>query len=226
MFIPIRTDNKHLSPSPMVISLIILNTLVFLIYAFIPNQHEMSQFVYKYGLIPNQLTSISHTIGIWNLAFWKPIFTHLFCHGSILHFVGNMWMLWIFGRPVEKVLGSAGFALFYILGGIAASAFYVVFNSNFGGVIYGASGAVSAVLAMYYFLFPLSRVLGLFIVFLMEIRAIWYVAFWAIAQLLGLLSPSSSVPILGLIGGALFGFALYFSLKDRFHQQRRKVFYV
>ena len=51
---------------------------------------------------------------------WYPFLTHMWLHGSLLHIIGNMWVLLIFGDNVEDRLGSVRYLVFYLLGGIAA----------------------------------------------------------------------------------------------------------
>lgn len=70
-----------------------------------------------------------------NPAF-KPwqIITHMFMHGgaslnnlSIMHLLFNMLALWMFGTPVEQVLGSKRFLFIYISAGLGAVAMQVGF---------------------------------------------------------------------------------------------------
>ena len=70
-----------------------------------------------------------------NPAF-KPwqIITHMFMHGgayldnlSIMHLLFNMFALWMFGTPVEQVLGSKRFLFIYISAGLGAVAMQVGF---------------------------------------------------------------------------------------------------
>jgi membrane associated rhomboid family serine protease len=70
-----------------------------------------------------------------NPAF-KPwqIFTHMFMHGgaylnnlSIMHILFNMFALWMFGTPVEQVLGSKRFLFIYFSAGLGAVAMQVGF---------------------------------------------------------------------------------------------------
>jgi len=51
---------------------------------------------------------------------WETIFTSMFMHASILHILGNMIFLWIFGNNVEDSMGPLKFLAFYILGGVVA----------------------------------------------------------------------------------------------------------
>ena len=70
-----------------------------------------------------------------NEAF-KPwqIITHMFMHGgadlnnlSIMHLLFNMFALWMFGSPVEQVLGSKRFLFIYFSAGLGAVALQVGF---------------------------------------------------------------------------------------------------
>ena len=48
--------------------------------------------------------------------------TSMFMHGGVFHLGTNMLFLWIFGNNVEDALGPARFLVFYLLGGLAATA--------------------------------------------------------------------------------------------------------
>lgn len=58
------------------------------------------------------------------------LFTSMFLHGGILHIVGNMWYLWIFGDNIEDVHGKGKFLLFYFGAGVAASFAHALFNMD------------------------------------------------------------------------------------------------
>ena len=60
---------------------------------------------------------------------FKPwqIITHMFMHGGAMHILFNMFALWMFGSPVEQVLGSKRFLFLYISAGIGAVMFQVGF---------------------------------------------------------------------------------------------------
>ena len=51
---------------------------------------------------------------------WLTVLTCIFLHGGWLHFLGNMWFLWIFGDNVEDRFGHLRFALIYLVSGAAA----------------------------------------------------------------------------------------------------------
>ena len=44
---------------------------------------------------------------------WVTLFTSMFMHGGLLHLLGNMLFLWIFGNNVEDSMGRARFVAFY-----------------------------------------------------------------------------------------------------------------
>ncbi|MFD2824278.1 rhomboid family intramembrane serine protease [Lacinutrix iliipiscaria] len=61
---------------------------------------------------------------------WQ-IITHMFMHGGFTHLLFNMFALWMFGSPVEQVLGSKKFLFIYISAGLGAVLFqlgYYYFN--------------------------------------------------------------------------------------------------
>ncbi len=53
--------------------------------------------------------------------FWQ-IFSHMFMHGGITHIAFNMFALWMFGSPVEQVLGGKRFMFIYFSAGLGAVA--------------------------------------------------------------------------------------------------------
>src|ERR687898_2713948 len=50
-------------------------------------------------------------------------FTYMFVHAGLLHLLGNMLMLFVFGTAVESRMGSRTFILYYLLCGLGAAVF-------------------------------------------------------------------------------------------------------
>ena len=50
---------------------------------------------------------------------WWRLVTPMFLHVNLLHLIVNMYSLWIVGPYVEKLYGSAKFAVFWVLTGVA-----------------------------------------------------------------------------------------------------------
>ncbi len=148
-------------------------------------------------------------------ADWVTVFTAMFMHGSILHLGGNMLFLWIFGNNIEDSMGPVKFVLFYLLGGLAATALQVVVDPASEIPNLGASGAVAGVLGGYLLLFPRARVITvIFIVFfftIVELPALLILGFWFVQQILfGYFDLNSAgeeggVAYFAHIGGFVFG---------------------
>lgn len=162
-----------------------------------PDQHRFVQFQADKGDIAASLV------------------TSLFLHGGLMHIVGNMWFFWIFGNNIEDRLGHVGFLLFYLLGGIFASACHWLLGGLGEIPVIGASGAVAVTLGAYAVLYPMARVKTfVFIVILftvIELPALVVLGLWFGAQLLNGFGALQHLDINGgvawwaHIGGFLFG---------------------
>jgi rhomboid protease GluP len=74
---------------------------------------------------------------------WR-LLTAIFLHGGFVHLAINMLALYDVGRVTERLLGTARFALLYLVSGILGSAVSVWWNPGVNSV--GASGAIFGVL--------------------------------------------------------------------------------
>ncbi|MFC5214547.1 rhomboid family intramembrane serine protease [Streptomyces coerulescens] len=111
--------------------------------------------------------------------------TALFVHGSWVHLLGNMLFLYVFGAMTEERMGRVQFTLFYLGCGYLALLGYAAANDDSTQSLVGASGAISAVLGAFLFLFPGARVTSLlpFLLFLPLRFPAWVVLpFWAALQ--------------------------------------------
>jgi membrane associated rhomboid family serine protease len=88
----------------------------------------------------------------------ETLFTSMFMHASLGHIAGNMLYLWIFGDNVEDAMGHVQYLLFYLVGGVCAAAAQTAIDPLSTVPMLGASGAISAVLAAYVFLYPRSPI--------------------------------------------------------------------
>jgi membrane associated rhomboid family serine protease len=154
---------------------------------------------------------------VHHLAWYLGFLTSMFMHGGWDHIIGNMLFLWIFGNNVEDALGKLRFLLWYVAGGIAATALQTFVTLSFGTVRdasipnIGASGAIAAVLGAYFILLPRARVLTWIVFVLREIPAFWFLGIWIVLQLyvggVGLTHPDQTggVAVFAHIGGFAFG---------------------
>ena len=81
--------------------------------------------------------------------------TYMFVHAGLLHLLGNMLMLFVFGAPVESRMGSRKFILYYLYCGIGAAVFSVGLSGVMNVVPFiGASGAVLGVAIAFALFWP------------------------------------------------------------------------
>jgi len=195
--------------------IIAANTLVFVLEILLPEGARDLLFHYL-GLVPARITDPTWArLHGFPPGAYLTFLTHLFLHGGWVHFLGNMWTLWIFGDNVEDRLGHFRFLMFYLLCGIAAALVQVYMHPHSPIPTIGASGAISGVLGAYLVMFPLARVVVLvpvfFIPLFFEIPAVLYLGYWYLLQVFsGTLSLALPEPVGGVawwahVGGFLAG---------------------
>jgi membrane associated rhomboid family serine protease len=148
--------------------------------------------------------------------------TALFIHGSWLHLLGNMLFFYVFGAMTEERMGHVQFAFFYVGCGYLALLGYAAANAASQQSLVGASGAISAVLGAFLYLFPKARVTSLFpFLFFLPLRfPAWVVLpFWFTLQWLaaGRSSPGPGVAYLAHLVGFSLGFVYAWA---RFRRRR------
>ncbi|MHC4917540.1 MAG: rhomboid family intramembrane serine protease, partial [Planctomycetota bacterium] len=100
-------------------------------------------------------------------------------HGGIMHLIGNVLFLVIFGRAVNGWLGNLTYTLLYLALGVIASVGNIVFSgSDFAGLV-GASGAIAGVMGLAASVFPKYRV-KFFFWFRIRVGTFQTPAFWAL----------------------------------------------
>jgi len=83
------------------------------------------------------------------------LFTVMFLHGSVMHFIFNtMFGLFLISSALERLIGSIKFSIIYFVSGIGASiliyVIYLITGTPSLGV--GASGAIFGVLGSFFYL--------------------------------------------------------------------------
>ena len=177
-----------------------LNILLFLLQLATPGN-----LICDFSTIPN---AILEGTDLYTLV------SSMFLHGGWMHLLGNMLFLWIFADNIEATIGNANFLIFYLLGGIAASAVHIYFSQ--GGLdlancctpcvdlmpcpieqglavacprftpSLGASGAISAIMGAYVVMFPRSQIKILVLIFFrtFKISALLFLGLWFAQQLI------------------------------------------
>ena len=132
------------------------------------------------------------------------VFTSMFLHGGLLHLLGNMIFLLVFGPGVESALGPARYALYYISWGVAAAVAHIYVDPHSIVPTLGASGAIGGVLGCYFLLFPANKVeIWIPIIFSFIVVSAWILlGVWFLYQIL---IPQNGVANWAHAGGFLAG---------------------
>ena len=157
--IPLKDDIKHRSFPYVNIALIAINIAVFIFELVIGDR--LSRVLHANAFVPADYT-VGFTQALDHYGFAKLLyspFVSMFLHGSVVHIVGNMLFLFVFGDNVEDRLGHFRYLAFYVLCGLAATAVHFLANPVNPFPIIGASGAIAGVLGAYLVLFPKARIL-------------------------------------------------------------------
>jgi len=185
--IPIRDTIPHQRTPYVVYSLIAVNALVFL-FQLGMGQGELHSFFHHYGVLPARYNRPEAWGQIGVFGQLLPFVSSMFLHGGLLHILGNMWTLWIFGDNVEDWFGHTGFLVFYLLCGVGSALLHVGFNWGSSLPTVGASGAIAGVMGAYFLLYPTARVVTLLPIFFfftfVELPAVVFLGFWFVLQLL------------------------------------------
>jgi membrane associated rhomboid family serine protease len=228
--LPIRDINPRSRPAPVTRILIATNVAVFTVQVFALALGDPPPWL-AFAFIPSAFFSnpVAHAI--------TP-FTAAFLHGSAAHLVGNLFFLHVFGDNVEARLGSGRFATFYLLAALAAALAHGALQPDSFTPMVGASGPISAVLAVYLVWYPSRQVQAMLLPLLpayLLMRLVWrvpqfhlwwfpawlFLGYWAAVQLI---EATGSVTLGRLdgagvawwahVGGFAFGLA-YVALTPR-----------
>jgi membrane associated rhomboid family serine protease len=190
-----------------------------------PNTYSIGRdawFQTQYSLIPGELLGGKDLPPLIFIPIWMTLVTSMFMHGGILHILGNMLFLWIFGDNVEDAMGSVRFLVFYLLCGLVAAFAQIGISPSSSVPMLGASGAIAGVLAAYFMLFPRARVITLIPLFfflrLVAVPAVFFLGFWFLLQVIsgaGSIGSSGGVAFFAHIGGFVAGLLLVFPFRRR-----------
>jgi hypothetical protein len=210
--IPIRDNQPSYSLPVVTYFLMAVNLLVFIVQIQIGFDNQA--FFYTYGLVPAKYTvpEMSKYFSAANQMI--SVFSYMFLHGGFLHFMGNMWSLYIFGDNVEEHFGSLRFLGFYLICGTISGFFHFLTNPASAMPTIGASGAIAGVMGAYFLLFPKSKILTLIpiiiIPWFVEIPAFIFLGIWFFMQVLNATGSGAGAGIAwwAHIGGFAAGFLM------------------
>jgi membrane associated rhomboid family serine protease len=166
---------------------------------------------------PEEEKGIPGITGALLLDGWsvKGLLGYMWLHGGILHLLGNMWFLLVFGNAVCAKIGNLRYLLMYILFGVASGVVHLLFG---GGPVLGASGAINGVVGMYLVLFPENGITCYFFFWFIlyclrsfVIRSFWMILFWLFWDIYGAFWGSDTgVAYFAHLGGFATGFGMAF----------------
>ena len=153
------------------------------------------------------------------VSVYFTLLTSMFMHGGLMHLLGNMLFLWIFGDNVEDDLSHTRYLAFYLTTGVAASLAHVTSTFVFGENPFipslGASGAISGVMGGYLVLHPHRRVTVIMLRMLTDVPGYVAVGLWFVFQLISAFGvigrgpqAGGGVAFMAHIGGFLAGVIL------------------
>ena len=133
------------------------------------------------------------------------VLTSMFMHGSLVHIVGNMLFLLVFGPGIEAALGSPRYALYYLFWGVVAAGAHIFVYPHSQIPVLGASGAIGGVLGAYFLLFPGNKIeifVPILVFLTIDVPAWVLLGLWFVYQLA---IPQQGVANWAHIGGFLAG---------------------
>lgn len=237
------SDNVKSRTVPYVtIGLILINAVCF-VWSLQLDDPDLIDLLYIRGFVPARIAQLQnqkplkveipqqrpqHLVGLagnkqvrelpaLSSQIYFSLVSSIFLHGGWMHLLVNMWYLWIFGDNVEDRLGHSLFAVFYILGGVAANLCHWYFNQQSPLPAIGASGAVATVLGAYMVTYPLAKIRTLLVlvvfITIVELPALIVLGGWFLMQLLEARANlawgvNGGVALWAHIGGFVVGAAL------------------
>jgi membrane associated rhomboid family serine protease len=213
-------------------ALIALNVVVFV---FLQGMGTNDKFTYAFSTIPQEIRTgndVARNVTIelgderatipiqpTPVSVYFTLLTSMFMHGSLMHLLGNMLFLWIFGDNVEDDLSPVPYLAFYLTTGVAASLAHVASTFAFGENPFipslGASGAISGVMGGYLVLHPHRRVTVIMLRMLTQVPGYVAVGLWFVFQLISAFGvigqgpqAGGSVAFMAHIGGFIAGVIL------------------
>jgi membrane associated rhomboid family serine protease len=159
--------------------------------------------------------------------------THIFMHAGWLHLIGNLFMLFLAGPPIEDRYGRPLFALFFLLSGSFSALFYGLLTHHPELPLVGASGAIAGVLGAFLIRFWSSRIRFFYLFFLgfrvssgtFDAPAYLMLPLWFAGELLqGWLAHSQGlaggVAYWAHVGGFLFGAGVALAIRQLHLEER------
>jgi membrane associated rhomboid family serine protease len=226
--IPLR-DTLPARGTPWVTRMLLgMNVAVFAIQLFSARTGELM--IQIFGFVPARLFH-PESFGFSLPEALFTLLSSLFMHGGVVHLLGNMIYLAIFGNDVEYHLGHVTFFFFFLACGAAGSLTHAFLFPLSVIPSVGASGSIAGVLGAFLLLHPRARIVTLlpFVILfaVAEIPAIVFLPIWFAMQFLNgffaLATATHVQEVAGVawwahIGGFSAGMIILLLLPDRWRE--------
>jgi membrane associated rhomboid family serine protease len=129
--------------------------------------------VYVLQMLSENVTPLLELKSDWWRRPWEAytLLTYGFAHSlggpkqpGVLHIIGNMFVLWMFGSEVERHYGKTKFVAFYLTAVVVSGLFWSLCEDVAGtrGTVIGASGATTALVILFALNYPNLDILFMF----------------------------------------------------------------
>src|SRR5207249_11711491 len=114
--IPLRDDQPRTTFPYVNYSIIAVNIAVFIYEVTLwQDRRAWYEFLTQYSVIPHHFQlAISGDSQFRIAGVFLTILPSTFMHGGVVHLLGNMLFLWIFGDNIEDQSGSDDYAILYL----------------------------------------------------------------------------------------------------------------
>jgi len=229
--LPIATSLRVRITPRATYTIIGANALIHLFLTRNTNFTLTDKLSHAFGFVPAYILNLNPTA-------LPTLLTSMFLHGDLMHLIGNMLFLLVFGRKVENQLERKNYIAFYLACGLTASMTHTMIDPTSRIPVIGASGAISGVLGSFLIYNPKARITLLpdpillyfmaryFHRIVIRIPAWVFLPIWFLIQLSMGMEPQRSgvafwAHVGGFLAGAVMAIAVYKCIPgEKFHPIR------
>ncbi len=212
--IPVKEKNNFFKKLSLNTILISINVILFILFSILLSTELLS------------LNSIAlQPANIFAGKYLWTFLTSMFMHANFFHLFVNMLSLFFIGSLIERILGRKRYLSFYLISGLVAGLFFVLFSlvflADFNAYAVGASGALFGLVGILVLLTPNLPVYVMFIPIPIKIKyaAIGLLVVLWLISITTNLGIGNTAHFGGLIAGILYG--IY--LKKRYPNKTRAI---
>ena len=212
--IPYKRKKNFLTSYSVNTNLIIINVVFFILFLILLASNQA--FIDYIAIKPSNI--------IQGMYLWTFL-TSMFMHGGLFHLFANMISLMFIGSLVERILGPKRYLYFYLLSGLFAGLFFVlwslIFPADLNLYAVGASGALFGLVGFLMLITPNLPVYVMFIPIPIKMK---YAA-PGILIVLWLISIAGDVPIgnTAHLGGLICGIIYAVYLKKKYKNKTKVI---